>query len=73
MWRASETKRLNIAVLIENNTSSDLVEEWYNEAMAEAAKMKKKFCLDKPETFAYYKWGKWDKLVEKYLSANFNL
>ena len=41
MWGASEMKRLNFAVLIEGNTSSDLVEEWYIEAMLEAAKIKR--------------------------------
>ena len=42
-------KRFNLAVLIEDNTSSDLVEEWYNEAVIEAAKMKKEFEIDTNE------------------------
>ena len=49
VWRASKMKRFNLAVLIEDNTSSDLVEEWYNEAVIEAAKMKKEFEIDTNE------------------------
>ena len=49
MWRASKLKKLNLGVFIEDNTSSDLVEEWYNEAVIEAAKMKKEFEIDTNE------------------------
>ena len=41
--------------------------------MVEVAKMKKEFDLDTPEKFTYSKWRKWEKWVEKYISANFNL
>ena len=46
-------KLLDIAILVEDNNSSDLVEEWYNESIAEAAKVKKEFELDTPEKFTY--------------------
>ena len=49
--RVSEMKWINIAFLIEDNTSLDLVEEWYNEALAEADKTKKEFELDTPAKF----------------------
>ena len=51
VWRESKMKWLDIAVLIEDNTSLDLVEEWYNEALAEADKTKKEFELDTPAKF----------------------
>ena len=51
-------KQLNIAVLIEYNTSSELVEELYNEVVVEEAKLKKEFELDTPEKFTYSNWRK---------------
>ena len=51
VWRAYEIRKLCLAVLIEDNTSSDLVEEWYNEALVEAAKRDKEFELDPPDKF----------------------
>ena len=33
VWRVSEMKQLNIAVFIEENTSSDLIAGCYNEAL----------------------------------------
>ena len=66
-------KQLNLAVLIEDNTSSDLVDEWYNKSVLEATKMKKGVELDTPEKFTYSNWRKQDNLVENYLSADFNL
>ena len=69
----SELKWLNIAVLIGDNTSSDLIEEWYNEAVVEAEKIKKVLELDTPDKITYPNWYKWDKSVENYLSTKFNL
>ena len=59
VWRASWMKLLDIAILVEDNNSSDLVEEWYNESIAEAAKVKKEFELDTPEKFTYSNWCRW--------------
>ena len=72
VWRASETKQLNIGFLIKYNTNSLLIEEWYNESMAEADKTKKEFELDTPEKFTYPNCRKWDKWVDNYISARFN-
>ena len=66
-------KWINIAFTIEDNTNSDLVEEWYNKPVVEATKTKKDFELGTPEKFTYSKWRKWDTLVEKYLPAKFNI
>ena len=65
-------KRLNIEVFIEDNTSSDFVEESYNEAMVEAVKTKKIFEQDTPEKSTYSNWRKWENSEDKYLSAKFN-
>ena len=69
MWRASKLKKLNLGVFIEDNTSSDLVDEWFNESVVEVDKTKKECDLYTPEKFT----RKGEKLVENYLSANFNL
>ena len=66
-------KQLNIAVLIEYNTISELVEELYNEVVVEEAKLKKEFELDTPEKFTYSNWRKQEKSIDNDLSTKFNL
>ena len=51
VWRAFKMKQLNIAVLIEDNISSELVDELYNEAAVEADQEKKDLALHTPEKF----------------------
>ena len=51
VWRAFKMQQLNIAVLIEDNISSELVDELYNEAAVEAAQEKKDLALHTPEKF----------------------
>ena len=51
-------KQLNIAVLMEYSTSSELVEECYNEVAVKVTKTKKDFELVTPEKFIYSNWHK---------------
>ena len=66
-------KRLNQPLLIDTNITRDETDEWYFEAVVEVEKLKKEFDIESPGKFVYVEWRKWDKTVENFLSAKFNL
>ena len=53
VWRASEMKRLNQTLLMNNNLTRDEADEWYSEAVVEVEKIKKEFKIASTGNFVY--------------------
>ena len=66
-------KYINQPLIINTNITLDEANECYFEALVEVEKLKKKFEIESPGNFIYDEWRKWDKVVENFLSAKFNL
>jgi len=73
VWQATELKRLNRNVLLDSNTTLELADEWFEEAIAELHKVDHGMEIESPEQFTYNGWKTWERSVYNYLSGKYNL
>ena len=66
-------KRLNQPLFIGTNLARDESREWYLDAVVKVLKQNKEFKIASPRKSIYAEWIKWDKAVDNFFSAKFNL